>query len=302
MCTAIRFNDRFVGRTLDFERGFDEQILALPRGSVELGESHNRYAMLGMGVVRGDKPLLFDGVNEWGLVACGLNFSGYAVYRGAGEGVTVTPGGLISLVLGLCRSVAEAREMLSHIDLSNREVDGMPPAPLHWMIADVREAMVVEPLTGGTVMLDNPTGVLTNAPDLPYHLTRLSDFSVLSPRNPSESLCGGVLYSRGLGAYGLPGDFSSSSRFIRAVFMKQNAAFSGGDNDIDLAFDVMGAMGVPRGCVITEGGMPSYTRYTAVMDMRLPAYCLTTPTHRTINRIELNDSIAEGEIIKKFPV
>ena len=79
MCTAIRFNEKYFARTLDFERSFGEEMLITPRGKMRIGEADNRYAMMGIGVLRSGLPLYFDGVNEWGLSAAALNFPGCAV-------------------------------------------------------------------------------------------------------------------------------------------------------------------------------------------------------------------------------
>ena len=86
MCTAINLcEDGLFGRTLDFERSFGEGVVFSPRDSLPIGEAKNRYAMLGIGVVKGDKVLYFDGLNEWGLSGAALNFQGYAVYKKSGE-------------------------------------------------------------------------------------------------------------------------------------------------------------------------------------------------------------------------
>ena len=65
MCTAIRFNNRYFGRTFDFERKFGESLLVVPRGKMPILESTNQYAIMGIGVIFEDTPLCFDGVNEW---------------------------------------------------------------------------------------------------------------------------------------------------------------------------------------------------------------------------------------------
>ena len=73
MCTAIRFNERYFGRTFDFERSFGESLVVTPREKMKILEARNRYAMMGVGVIFEDTPLYFDGVNEWGLAMAALN-------------------------------------------------------------------------------------------------------------------------------------------------------------------------------------------------------------------------------------
>lgn len=312
MCTAIRFNDRLFGRTFDFERSFDEELIVTPRGRMRIGEAENRYAIMGIGVIVGEMPLYFDGVNEWGLSAAALNFPHYAVY-GGGENARagVSSAHLISLILGFCRSCEEARDMLSNIIVNGRGADEeTPPTPLHWMLSDPRGSLVVEPLADGLSVRENPVGVLTNSPDFDYHLARLADLTHLDVKNPLTKDAS-PLYSRGMGAIGLPGDFSSSSRFLRAAFLKEHSdCTSGGGQDkadgtpggVGQAFNIFSSVTIPHGAVLSDEGEAVFTRYTALVDMDSPTYYLTTAACRTIRKATLTDSLCEGEHIVKFPI
>lgn len=290
MCTAIRFNGGLFGRTLDFERSFGEEMIIAPRGSVGLIDLRNRYAVMGIGVMDGGFPLYFDGVNECGLAAAALNFPKYAVYAPPGEG-RIEAGRLIATILGLGRSVGEARDMLAGLQICGGS------SPLHWIFADVREAVVVESCEDGLRIYDDPVGVLTNSPPFPYHLSRLGDISHLSPTSRSSD------YSRGMGAIGLPGDFSSSSRFLRAAFINRHITLPKERNEaVSLAFCALSALSVPPGCVITAEGESAYTRYTSVMDMAAPAYYLTTATCRTVRRVKLTDRLMNGREIVRLSI
>lgn len=293
MCTAIKFGKRFFGRSLDFEKSFGEELVIVKRGAIRLLNSENRYAMMGVGVISSGEPLLFDGVNEWGLCCAALNFPGYAVYSdNCNEGTAIPSSKLISFALGLCRSVGEVREMLGKICISGEFADEKtPPTPLHWMFADGREAITVESVKEGLRVYENSIGVLTNAPDFNYHMTRLADFSALQAENPDRCFTHSPPYSRGMGAIGLPGDFSSSSRFVRATFIKENMREVSGEksSDISRLFGAFSSLEVPLGCVLTDEGESVLTRYTAVIDMESPAYYLTTTSCRTVMRLELSD-------------
>ena len=304
MCTAIRFNEKYFARTLDFERSFGEEMLITPRGKMRIGEADNRYAMMGIGVLRSGLPLYFDGVNEWGLSAAALNFPGCAVYGSASDGAGVSSSHLISLVLGFCRSVAEAKDMLGKISITDRGADEKtPPTPLHWILADSRECAVVESVKEGLRIYDNPVGVLTNSPELPYHLTRLADISNLQAKNPSVGFSNRPIYSRGMGAVGLPGDFSSASRFLRATFIKENTVFT---DDKTMAvgrlLSSMSAVSVPCGCVITDEGEISHTVYTVLCDLEESTYYLTTASCRAIRKFTLADRLCEERTIVRVPI
>ena len=300
MCTAIRFNSRCFGRTLDFERSFGEQMVVTPRDVMPIMESRNRYAMMGVGVVMDETAMYFDAVNEWGLTAAALNFPGCAVYKSDSDSERGIPSAFfISHILGLCHSVREAVDMLSKVQITDREVGGISPSPLHWIIADGRESVVVESVESGLKIYDNPNGVLTNSPELPYHLTRMQDYAALGVRNPERDM-----YSRGMGALGLPGDFSSPSRFVRAAFLRKNC-FDRSDNsrgELNRAFSLLGNLSVPVGAMITDEGKTAYTIYSAVVDMERPGYYLTTATCSAISHISLNDKIMNGSEIVTYPI
>lgn len=102
----------------------------------------------------------------------------------------------------------------------------MPRAQLHWLIADRTGAVVVESMADGLHLYDNPVGVLTNNPPFPEQMRHLSLYQGLSPCQPENNAVPGAelpLFSRGMGAYGLPGDLSSPSRFVKAAFTRANA-------------------------------------------------------------------------------
>ena len=89
MCTAATYKtkDFYMGRTLDYEFSYGEQITITPRNYefdfrfAEKIKSH--YALIGMAFVAGGYPLYYDAVNEKGLGMAGLNFVGNAAYEEA---------------------------------------------------------------------------------------------------------------------------------------------------------------------------------------------------------------------------
>ena len=305
MCTAIRFNNRYFGRTLDFERGFEEELVVTPRDSMQLLEASNRYSMMGVGVVSDGIPLYFDGVNEWGLAAAALNFPHYAVYSRDTSGTAIPSGRLISYLLGICRSVSEVKDVLGKITVTDGTEQVGASSPLHWIFSDGRESAVVESVRDGIRVMDNPVGVLTNSPPFDYHLAQLAAYSNLSVRNPTTTLGGSSLYSGGMGAIGLPGDYSSTSRFIRATFLKESCfdrARDVGEWELNRTFDILCSVMIPKGAVLSDAGQPVFTRYTAVIDMEKPSYYLTSPTCRTVHTIALSDSLCNAGEIKSYPI
>ena len=149
MCTCITYEngDFYFGRNLDLDCGFGEKVTITPRNfplkfrNGEVQEKH--YAMIGMASTAGGKaeekfPLYAEAVNEKGLCMAGLNFPGNAVYRREGAGGRdVASFELIAWVLGTSATADEAEERLKTVNVTDAAfMEGMSPAPLHWMLAE----------------------------------------------------------------------------------------------------------------------------------------------------------------------
>ena len=231
MCTAATYKtkDTYFGRTLDYEFSYGDELTITPRRYPmqfrHIGEIDKNYAILGMAHVVGDYPLYYDAVNEKGLGMAGLNFVGNAVYQEVSEEKeNVAQYEFIPWILRQCATVQEAKECLGRMNLVGTPFhESLPTAQLHWIIADAKKAITVECMADGLHVYDNPAGVLTNNPPFPQQMFQLNQYMHLSPKQPenyfSDKL-GLQAYSRGMGALGLPGDLSSTSRFVRVAFTK----------------------------------------------------------------------------------
>lgn len=307
MCTAI-CDDRLFGRTLDLEGSLGECVAVMPRGfslTLSSGREATRYAVIGTALVRGEMPLFFDGVNEVGIAAAALNFPVSAEYLDRAEG-TVASHELILLVLGFCRSLSEVRALLSRTEgICGREVDGYPPSPLHWMITDGKESLTVEATASGLLVYDNELGVLTNEPPFPYQRTRAADYMALDSTPPVNTLAPGAdlpAYSRGMGAIGLPGDSSSSSRFVRALYAKEKTEPALGVERISRFFHVMDTVAQPKGFAKCDTGAPVYTVYTSAVDLDTGDYYYTTYASRAIRALALTERLASADELTLFPM
>lgn len=229
MCTAATYQtkDFYFGRTLDYEFSYCDEVTITPRNYPfhfrMMGEMKHHYAIIGMAYVMDQYPLYYDAVNEKGLGIAGLNFVGNAYYRKAVPNRdNVAQFELIPWILGQCSSVKEARMLLGRINLLDTPFnERLPLAQLHWLIADRYEAIALEAVKEGIRVYDNPAGVLTNNPPFNMQMFQLNNFMQLSAKDPENHFSGKLslkAYSRGMGALGLPGDWSSQSRFIRAAF------------------------------------------------------------------------------------
>ena len=310
MCTAIVHGELF-GRNLDLEYGYNEKIAIMPRNyplvfrRASVFRSH--FAIIGMATVLNGYPLYYDATNEHGLSMAGLNFVGHAVYRAPAEGTTnVTHFELIPYLLGSCRSVAEARRELEQICLTNQAFrEDLPPSQLHWLIADRQESIVAEPMAEGIRIYQNPVGVLTNNPPFPFHMEHLSMYRGISPRESPTRFAPNTdfpNFSRGLNAVGLPGDFSSPSRFVRAAFVKLNSVIpQTEERSINQFFHILGAVEQVEGCV-RIGSELERTQYTSCCNTDEGIYYYKTYENHQITAVSLQDADLDGDALLLHPL
>lgn len=314
MCTAItyRTKDHYFGRNLDLDRGFEEQVVVTPRRCPlpfhHCGEMERHYAILGMAHLEREYPLYYDAVNEAGLAIAGLNFPVSAVYRrGNGGRDRIAPFELIPWLLGQCATVEEAEVLLSRMDLVGEDFSPeLPRTPLHWLLADRERTLVIEPMEEGLKLWDDPVGVLANEPPFDKQMFRLNDFRHLSATQPENRFLpnlGLQTYSSGMGAMGLPGDLSSPSRFVRAVFARENARSGESEAEsVSQFFHLLDFVAVPRGTVRLENGVCHITRYSACCNLDKGIYYYTTYENRQITAVDLRREDLEGSCPVAYPL
>ncbi|MBO7251164.1 MAG: choloylglycine hydrolase [Oscillospiraceae bacterium] len=308
MCTAITYQTRdfYFGRTLDMEYSYSEEVTVMPRAyplTFRRRETiAEHYGMIGMAHVIRNYPLYYDAVNEKGLAMAGLNFAGNAVYGAILPGKeNITHFELIPWILGTCASVKEAKQRLEKTNLTDDGFcEDFPAAQLHWLLADRDQAVTLERVASGLRIYENPMGVLTNNPPFDRQLENLRRYTHLSSREPSGI---GTVQSRGMGALGLPGDLTSSSRFVRAVFVKENAVSGFAEQEsVGQFFHILGAVEQVKGCCRLEDGSYEKTVYTACCNADKGIYYYTTYENRGITAVDLFRENLEGNYLKRYPL
>lgn len=237
----------------------------------------------------------------------GLNFVGNAVYRDyAYDKNNISQFELIPWILCQCATVKQTRVLLERINICNTKfAESLPTAQLHWIIADSEEAITVESVADGIKVYDNPVGVLTNNPPFDEQLFALNNYMHLSAKPPVNTFAPGLelrLYSRGMGALGLPGDLSSQSRFVRAAFTKMNAVSGKGEQEsVSQFFHILGAVDQQRGCCILENGGYEVTLYTSCCNASKGIYYYTTYDNHQITAVDMHREKLDGIELVRYP-
>ena len=307
MCTAVSFcpKDHYFGRNLDLERSFNECITITPRKyplPFRNGKSiRSHFALIGMAVAADNYPLYFEATNEAGLSMAALNFPGNAHYFPQSENkLNIASYELIPYILSKYRSAKEAADAIAKISISNEQFSSAYPAsPLHWLLTDRDECFVIESTKSGLHCYENPIGVLTNNPPFPYHLYNLSNYMALTPEPPvNRQPVSLSAYSLGLGAFGLPGDMSSGSRFIKAAFTKMHSVCND-QEDCAVAqfFHILGSVAQQMGCTKLNTGEAEYTIYSSCCNTDKGIYYYKTYYNPQVNSVCMHHEDLDGNAL-----
>ena len=309
MCTCITYTNKdfYFGRNLDLDCSFGETVTITPRSfplifrKAERQDHH--YAIIGMASANDSFPLYAEAVNEKGLAMAGLNFPGNAFYQQPdGKGLEIASFEVIAWLLGKCASVTEAEEYLNEMKIVDLAFsDQMPSAPLHWMLADRESCLVLEAVRDGLKIYENPFGVLTNNPPFEYHRMNMNNYMNLTAESPQNRFADRLdlkPYAQGMGALGLPGDASSVSRFVRAVFLKWNSVAPEEEKaNVSQFFHILDSVAMVRGSVVTEQGTYDITTYSCCANTRTGVYYYKTYDDSRVRAVDMHETDLDGNVL-----
>ena len=316
-CTGIKIKCQdgavIFARTAEFGVDLDIRPIGIPAGANFVGSAPEnkpglawtaKYAAIGANTA-GMPFITVGGLNEKGLHVGAFNLAEFAVYQDvtpADYGKTLNCFELPNYLLTTTATVDEAIAALRKVkiaDVGIKEFDGAH-FQLHYRIADQSgRAVVVEYLEGELHVIENPLGAITNSPNFTWHLTNLTNYVNLSPYAwPQVKLENLTLKpsSLGSGMNGLPGDFTSPSRFVRAVAFQETAAPSAkADDGIKTAFHLLNLFDIPKGASVQRAGgvdYPDITQVTTANDLTNLRFFLRTYENSQIRMITMADFLA----------
>ena len=312
MCTAISFNstEHFFGRNLDIESSYNEKVIIMPRNfplTFRSGKKLARhFAIIGIAAMVDHFPLYYDATNEHGLSIAGLNFPGNAFYpKPSYEVENIAPFELIPWILAQCKTAAEAVGLLKNAVIADISYSSsLPLTPLHWLISDNKESYVLEPMKDKLHIHFNAIGILTNNPPFPFHKDNLTQYMTLSCDLPINHLAPKLVlmpFSKGMGAFGLPGDLSSPSRFVRAAFVKENTLNNTHSHSVTQFFHILQSVQQPKGCTHSSDGY-EFTLYSSCCDAKRGIYYYTTFENTQINAIHMHHTDLELSTLSIYPL
>ncbi len=313
MCTSVSFTNKqhYFGRNLDYEFSYNESVTVTPRrypfAFRHAGAVQSHYAMIGMAFVVDNYPLYYDATNEAGLSMAGLNFPKYAHYFAPqADKINVAPFEFIPFVLSQCATVQQAKQLLASVSLCAEDFSSqLKASPLHWHIADKTGSVVVESTAIGLKVWDNPVGVMTNSPTFDFHLTNLTHYLGVTREIADNRFAPDLpltAYSRGAGGFGLPGDLSSASRFVRAAFALNNSVCEGDESSsVGHFFQLLGSVAQQKGCCAVEHGF-EYTIYSSCCNTDKGVYYYTTYNNGALTAVDMHRTDLDSDKLTSYPM
>ncbi|KAB1442248.1 linear amide C-N hydrolase [Pseudodesulfovibrio senegalensis] len=251
--------------------------------------------------------LLMDRVINTGMNDAGLaggmfyhkGFAEYAKYNPALADKSIAPSDLLAYILSSCTNIDEVKDKVDAVKVVP-VVDPTlkAPFPLHGMIVDPKgNSIVIEFQKGNATYIEKTANVITNNPTYDWHLTNLRNYGKLSSAPFPDTKWGDLditPLSGGSGLIGLPGDYTSISRFVRAVLLLQTARqTSGGEDTIQETFRILDSFNLPatqsEGAQGSKGKTPllSGTQYTILTDTKNKTLYYHTMRNRRVRKVDL---------------
>ncbi|MGQ3676641.1 linear amide C-N hydrolase [Xanthobacter sp. TB0139] len=285
MCTSLLYRDAanraYLGRTLELSLDLPYQVTLFPKGqalssTVQGHPALNwemRHATIAVtmpsvptAALDASNLKVIEGLNDAGLT---FSVQSYPQADGPQAPVDAARAALSAAdigawVLGQFSTVAEVKAALEDMPVVLEPVPllGGLAMPFHYGIHDPSGAsLVIEFHHGVRTIYDNPVGVMTNAPQFPWHLTNLNNYTFLNNVNHAKATFGAyqaVQPGTGIAKAGLPGTDTSVDRFIRAAFYAQFAEKqTDPDKAVQMVAHIMNNFDRPRGITVDQPNLGS---------------------------------------------
>ena len=315
------------GRNFDYNRlAQGTRVTYMPKGSgfctccgqdgapLEAARCESLYSCAGAGLLLPDTaPALYEGMNSCGLMGGQLYYREFAHFdRHPIPGrLPVQPAFLVTYLLAMCATVEEASRVIrEQIWLAGLPLLGAVP-PVHWMFTDAGgESIVVEAGPDGVHLYRRALGILTNSPSYPWQRLNLLNYSHLRDADYGDLVIGEEHIPQcfsGTGALGLPGDWSSPSRFVRLAFLRQHCPKGRTEAEaVSRLFRILQGVAFPLGAVrvahpgtvTSRDGEPSpfdYTVYSCVMSAQSLRYYWMTYQNTAVRYVDIHQLEIPGQ-------
>lgn len=246
-CTALMITDTkgngYSGKTMEYASPLPFEMTYVPAGtkvsSIAPGKKpgfsfETMYPVLGVSADPGlgtSANMMVESANDQGLSLSTNELPNSQSPTGAGSDAAkaLSSTDLALYLLGNFKSVAEVKAALQGGEVSvwlpEIPLVGNIVAPFHYILFDkTGVGIVIEFLDGKMNIHDNPVGVVTNAPDFPWHLKNLNNYAQLTNLDKNTGQFGQLKVAApdsGNALANVPSSQISAGRFVKAAYYTQ---------------------------------------------------------------------------------
>lgn len=106
-----------------------------------------------------------------------------------------------------------------------------------------------------------------------------------------------------MGALGMPGDWSSQSRFVKAAFTKLNSKCQTGETEsVSQFFHILGSVEHPRGCVVMGDDLYEITIYSSCCNTDKGIYYYKTYDNSQITAVDMHKENLDSIKLVSYPL
>lgn len=296
-CTEIMLktddDNIILGRTFDFHiephclvksffKGVDLFSLDKFGNKNNFGKSKHNFVYFSV-FQDGETDVITEGVNDSGLMVSTLWMED-TIYDDINQELkddkkSIYYLSISALLLGLCKSVDEAKIFLKDKKIWAKKVllnGKILLGKIHFVIYDKdRNSIVVEIKNGNCIFYENEVGVITNESWYNWQEKNLDNYLGLTNKtflNLNSHKKSFHTRIAGNGLMGLPGDFTSSSRFVRSAIVKKFVEKDNTKQTIGIMDKLIGLVIQPKGIKLTymqeKDPQFSWTRFVIIKDQK----------------------------------
>ncbi|MEI6455678.1 MAG: linear amide C-N hydrolase [bacterium] len=313
-CTVFRMKAKdgniTIARSMEFGVDLKYDLILVPRNRQMASPSPvskygvkwlSKYGYVGVASMGMDFGVS-DGMNEKGLSISELWYESdmqYQTVAPADSSMALAQALYPDWVLGNFSTVDEVRAATRNIKVfAYSDPSKMKGAlTVHFIVYDNQGGcIVVEYDKGICNIYDNPLGIMTNSPSLPWQYTNLRQYIGMENTNPIPLKAGGFSFNptgHGDGMFGLPGDYTPPSRFVRlAMFEKFVTPQADAAGNLNLCQHVINTFTIPFGIIVDKdqkGNVVSSesTQWVTFRDITNMIFYFKTYEDPTLRKIDL---------------
>ncbi len=327
-CTAFRLaaddGTILVARSMEFAVDLKYDVIVVPRNRAYTSPAPDgkeglswktRYGYVGVACL-GQEYGVSDGMNERGLAVGVLWFESDMKWP------TVPPSdmrralaqSMISdWILGSFAGVEEVKREIAGARVFNYTDPATRMAlTVHFVVYDAAGGCIVIEYEDGVCRIhENPLGIMTNAPRFPWHMTNLRQYVGMTSEKPEAFQVAGLNFpatGHGAGMFGLPGDLTPPSRFVRlAVLTRFADKQPDARRTLTLAHHIINTFAIPFGMVTDtmpdkKTVLKESTQWVTFRDLTHRVIYFKTYENQSLRKIDLNRIDFSATALRRIPM